>query len=202
MNRGTEVERLSDVEVFDAVKAVSLIILVVYISSTGRLGDLINCSVQRMVTKHLWLRHLIFIISIFLVRALPIFEDASSKTSLAEIWVFTLVVYVAFIMATKSKWYFVLPALALILIAEHVRDRDESFLSMRDTPGRFMIISAAIILVLGFLHYLVSKMRGKGRQFSLYHFWFGTDAGCRRAGRGHDDMLANAAPRSSDMREE
>jgi hypothetical protein len=171
-------ERIIDAPNIDGVKALAMIILVIYVSGSGQLGKLINCSIQRIIQRHTWSRHLLLILSIFLVRGLPIFESSTRDTSLAEVWLFTLVVYAAFIIATKSKWFFVLPALALLFLSENVRDRDEAFVSSVDKISHIMLIVACVLMLVGFVHYLIVKMRTKGRRFSLYAFWFGTDAAC------------------------
>lgn len=167
---------LAGFKVFDALKVVAVIMVIVYISSTGRVGDLINCSVRSMIEKHLWLRHVIFIISIFLVRSLVIFKKQYPDSSLKRIWIFTLSVYVLFILATKSKWYFVVAALTLLFLSENLKIADAA--NEYSSLNSVMFYTAIGLIIVGFVHYLVLQKRERGKKFSLYAFWFGTLDGC------------------------
>lgn len=163
-------------KVFEALKVVAVIMVIVYISSTGKVGELINCSVRSMIERHLWLRHVVFIISIFLIRSLVIFEKQYPDSSLSRIWVFTFSVYALFILATKSKWYFVVAALALLFLSENLKIYDDA--NEYSSLNSAMFYTAIGLIVVGFVHYLWLQKRQRGKSFSLYAFWFGTLDGC------------------------
>jgi len=163
-------------KVFDALKVVAVVMLIVYISSTGKVGELINCSVRNFVEKHLWLRHVIFILSIFLIRSLSIFEKEYPDSSLSRIWVFTFSVYLLFILATKSKWFFAVPAIILLFVAENIKVSDKK--GKYTTLNSVLFYSAVGIVLVGFVHYLILQKRKRGKVFNLYNFWFGSEEGC------------------------
>lgn len=163
-------------KVFDALKVVAVVVVIVYISSTGKVGELINCSVRSMVERHLWLRHVVFIISIFLIRSLAIFEKQYPDSSLSRIWVFTFSVYALFILATKTKWPFVVAALTLLFISENLNIYDDA--NEYSSFNSAMFYTAIGLIVVGFVHYLWLQKRERGKKFSLYAFWFGTANGC------------------------
>ncbi len=163
-------------KVFDALKVVAVVMLIVYISSTGKVGELINCSVRNFVEKHLWLRHVIFILSIFLIRSLSIFEKEYPDSSLSRIWVFTFSVYLLFILATKSKWFFAVPAILILFVAENIKVSDKK--GKYTTLNSVLFYSAVGIVLVGFVHYLILQKRKRGKMFNLYNFWFGSEEGC------------------------
>jgi hypothetical protein len=163
-------------QVFDALKVVAVVMVIVYISSTGKVSELINCSVRNLIERHLWLRHIVFIVSIFLIRSLVIFEKQFPESSLSRIWVFTFSVYALFILATKSKWYFVLTAVTLLFLGENLKIFDDN--NRYTTLNSVLFYSAITIVVVGFLHYLYLQKRQRGKKFSFYTFWFGSATGC------------------------
>ena len=163
-------------KVFDALKVVAVVMIIVYISSTGKVSELINCSVRNLIERHLWLRHVVFIISIFLIRSLVIFEKQYPDSSLSRIWVFTFSVYFLFILATKSKWYFVVPAIALLFLSENLKIYDDldEYAMLRSG----MFYAAMGLVLVGFFHYFAFQKQKRGKTFRLYNFWFGTKEGC------------------------
>lgn len=79
----------------------------------GYLTALLNCDLQRWLTKHPYFIHAFAIVAFFFLFTLL---DSNNKTKIHIVWFKTVMIYVLFLMMTKSKWYFVIPVLALLLI--------------------------------------------------------------------------------------
>jgi len=176
ISKDDDAKALSGDKVFDALKVVAVVMLIVYISSSGKVGELINCSVRNLVERHLWLRHVVFIMSIFLIRSLSIFEKQYPESSLTRIWIFTFSVYALFILATKSKWFFAMPAIIILFVAENIKVFDKK--DKYQTLASALFYFAVGIVVVGFIHYMILQKRKRGKMFNLYNFWFGSAAGC------------------------
>jgi hypothetical protein len=85
----------------------------------GFLGTLINCDLQRMLRSSDLVRHLIAIVAFFFL--FTVLDSNSKKVGLLFTWLKTLVMYVVFMLAIKSKWYFAVPVLLLLLVDQSIK---------------------------------------------------------------------------------
>lgn len=152
------------------------------------LSTMINCDLQRFMQQSQLARHLVALVAFFFLFTLI---DVNNKASVAATWLKTIGVYLIFVLATKSKWYFAVPVLALLLIDQSVK-KHKSYLESRgsnnDSDPRSdhldqasKIINYAIIglIVLGCLDYMRLQMAEYGSRFSFGSFFLGT-ARCKQ----------------------
>ena len=81
----------------------------------GLLSTLLSCDMKRLINNNMYFRHLIGLISFFLLFTITD-KDNKNELNIKTIWINTIFVYGLFIMMTKSKWYFSIPALILIVV--------------------------------------------------------------------------------------
>jgi hypothetical protein len=84
----------------------------------GYLSSMISCDLQKLMTENNIIRHIIGIIAFFFLFTLV---DSNNKLHIGYVWLKTFIVYFLFILMTKSKWYFSLPVLLLIIIDQSIK---------------------------------------------------------------------------------
>ncbi len=144
----------------------------------GFLSHLINCDLQRfLLTNPFWI-HFFGIVAFFFLFALV---DNNTK-SISIIWFKTIVVYLLFILMTKSRWYFAVPIIILLVITQSMKkeleirkknneDIKEFERTQEVTTGIIQIVIICLIFV-GTSHYLSIQYKEHGRNFSLFKFFF------------------------------
>lgn len=140
----------------------------------GYLATMMNCDLQRFIKTHVFFRHIIAIVAFFFLFTLV---DNDNKSHIGIIWCKTLFVYALYIMAIKSKWYFAFPVLGLLMIDQTIK-MHVKYLDKKEKMGKYIdyykyirdnINNAIIvIIVIGFLHYVLRKHSQYGSKFSFY----------------------------------
>jgi len=146
----------------------------------GYLAGLLNCDLQRFLAQHPLVIHLFGIVSFFFLFTII---DTNNKTNIALVWLKTLFIYVLFVLMTKSKWYFVIPVLALLLVDQtfkkHVaiqkeRNKDITQLQTKqEYLTKILNIFVISIIIFGTLHYMLLQKIEYKKNFSFYKFFFG-----------------------------
>lgn len=157
----------------------------------GYLSAMINCDLQRYLLNHPIAIHLFAIIAFFFLFAVI---DSNNKHSIGVIWIKTVIIYILFVLMTKSKWYFVIPVLVMLLVDQSLkRDLafykarlDEAKESEKEVKGKdyeerevfqqklSVILNIAILvtILIGTIHYMYLQWIEYGSEFSLYQFFF------------------------------
>jgi len=144
----------------------------------GYLSTMVSCDFQRWMKDNVLVRHFIGIISFFFLFTII---DTSNKTDISIIWLKTIIVYVVFLFMVKSKWYFSVPVLLLLVIDQslkshylYVQNNDKNntslpiFASWRDKIS-YLIYA---IIAIGFIAYAVRQYTEFGNEFSLMKLLF------------------------------
>jgi hypothetical protein len=151
----------------------------------GLIGGMVNCDLQRLLASSDAVRHVTLLVAFFFLFTLI---DGGNNAPLWVVFVKTLVVYVLFVFATKSKAYFVIPTLLLLMASVVVekqratwsQDKDKETQAQALAVTNFVInIVIAVVIVTGMLHYLYLQRLQHGPNFSLTKFIFSANAsGC------------------------
>lgn len=146
----------------------------------GYLSALLNCDLQRFIYQHPIVVHCFGIVAFFFLFTLL---DTNNKTTITSIWVKTLFIYILFVLMTKSKWYFVIPVLAALLVDQTLKKAvaikaatGEDVTRLQEQQRRYsQYINAAIIIVIlvGTAHYALLQLEEYGDRFSWYTFFMG-----------------------------
>ena len=140
------------------------------------------------MNSHIMVRHIIGITTFFFLFTLI---DTENKSNILSIWVKTIVVYILFVLSTKSKWYFVLPVLALLLVdqtikkhvaieTEQKRMTPEQELKFKDA-SRFINVFVTACILTGVVHYAFLQKAEYGPKFSWGTFFLGKKGRCKDA---------------------
>lgn len=146
----------------------------------GFVSTIINCDLQRFMKKYPFFMHLFALTAfIFLFTLL----DSNNKTSISLILIKTFFIYILFVLMTKSKWYFVLPVLALLLIDQLMKKKvaideaagrkSEDYVKIQETTSKIINIVILVTIITGTIHYVFLQRREYGKNFSWFNFFFG-----------------------------
>ena len=83
----------------------------------GVLEDSMSCDFQKII-KNDYFKHIAGLMIIFFLFAVMGNKD---NQHILTIWVKSIVIYFIFIITVKSKWYFVLPVIVLLLIDQSIK---------------------------------------------------------------------------------
>lgn len=145
----------------------------------GLLSTMVNCDIQRFILYNPIGLHIFAIIAFLFLFTLI---DQNNKTSVFIIVIKTFLIYVLFLLITKSKWYFILPILILLLIdqllkkqlaIEKEKQKDTETLEMFQQAYTNVIIYLIMgMAVIGALHYAYLQKQEYQNEFSWFKFFF------------------------------
>lgn len=154
----------------------------------GFLSHMINCDLQRLLESSALVRHLTGLLAFFFL--FTFIDSKSNQTQTSVLVLKTVLVYILFIFTTKSKWYFVVPVLALLFLDQILKKHYE-FNQSSDTENAaeltkqhsqmnnaINILVVSIILV-GMIHYMYLQKVEYKDKFSLYTFFVETNKNCK-----------------------
>lgn len=160
------------------------VLMIMYFSILlGYLASYINCDLQRMMSKNPFAIHLLgFMGMVF------IYITSNSQLSTQEVLIRSLGMYLMFVLTTKSKWYFGLSVLALLLIygvvrRHYLRENDEEYLDQLPVHQERILslirLLIGVLMVIGLVHYVVLQSQEYKDKFSWTKFLIGTGS-CKK----------------------
>lgn len=172
---------------FDTTNALSGIYLWIIF---GYLSTTLNCDLQRFLLKNPIFTHLMGWTAFFFLFTLL---DTNNKTSFSIILIKTIFVYIMFVLMTKSKWYFVVPVLGILLIDQTIKKRvailsQNEGISKNDLDAtrerqalvsHWLNIAIIALIVLGTTHYMYIQYIEYGDKFSIYEFFVAVNRKCK-----------------------
>ena len=147
----------------------------------GYLVALLNCDLQRYMNSHPLVIHLVGLVAFFFLFAIL---DSNNSVAIGWVWLKTFFIYFLFVLMTKSKWYFVVPVLMLLLadqsLKKHVAfKKAEGKDDVTELEERSKIASRVINYVIlctifvGAAQYMYLQKKEYKQDFSIYKFFFG-----------------------------
>lgn len=141
------------------------------------LSIMVNCDVQRFIRSNPLFFHLIGLLAFFFLFTLL---DSNNTSSIGIIWIKTVFIYLLFLCLIKSKWYFIIPVLGLLLIDQTIK-KDISFklnkdptrdLSQQKKISKYINIVLITLIIIGTIHYMILQKIEYKDKFSLFKFFF------------------------------
>jgi len=161
--------------IFETTTAITAIYLWIIFNF---LGTMLNCDLQRAM-KNPVLHHIMGLIVFFFLFTIA---DQENNTHVAVIFIKTMFVYVLFVLATKSKWYFVVMSL-LLLFVDQVLKKQVAYLEANKKPydanayarvRKALTFAVIAFIVIGCIHYFVKQKMDHGSKFRFITFLTGT----------------------------
>ena len=144
----------------------------------GFLSTMINCDMQRFMMDNQIFRHLCGILAFFLLFTII---NKDSRISVTTMWQKTIYLYILFLMMIKSKWYYSIPVLTLLIIDQSIKAHIQYltninpsdtninyYIKLRDALYKVIIT----LIIVGFVHYAYRQHAEFGPDFSWYKLIF------------------------------
>jgi len=150
----------------------------------GFLSTMVNCDIQKLMRDSLIMRHTVGFFSFFLLFTLGEANNAKSNAvapsaataHILYIFLKTLAVYGLFLIMIKSKWYFSLPVLGLLIIDQSIKAYRNYLVKLEnhiadveawDSVRSGINIALLVAIGAGFAHYAYRQKKEFGKKFSL-----------------------------------
>jgi hypothetical protein len=147
----------------------------------GFFSSLLGCDLQRTVTQNMYVKHLVALVTFFFLMTVI---DSNNKEGIAKTWLKTIIVYLLFLMSTKSKLLASVTVLLVLVIDQTIKihmqyllqhNKNED-LSIYQKVRDFLYLFLIIVIVVGYIHYFIRARREFGQMFEYKKFIFGTNA--------------------------
>lgn len=143
------------------------------------LNTLLNCDLQRLLHENVYIKHIFGLVAFYFLFTIL---DPSNNMGVGFTFLKTLVVYILFMMVTKSKWYFSLPVVGLLLIDQilknhiaYVKKDNPTIDVSKYEKARFALeITMISLIFIGYIHYFIIQKIDHKTNFSWLKFVFGT----------------------------
>jgi len=140
---------------------------------------LLNCDLQRALKNNIIVKHITGIIAFFFLFNII---DPNNKSHVITTFIKTLIVYVMFLMATKSKWPFIVVVLSLLFIDQVIRNHmtylrnniPDDNLEKYEKIRTYLKWSILIVILIGFINYMIRQKLDYSDKFSYLTFLLGT----------------------------
>jgi hypothetical protein len=159
--------------IFDTSTALSGLYLWLLFGYSSRL---LSCDIQKLMTGNVIFHHILCLVSFFLL--FTIMDNNSRNYSLLLLWKKTFFVYFIFILMIKSKIYFTLPVLLLLVIDQHlkifinkIKSNNEKTIYYTNIRNNINNLTIGIIIA-GFIHYVYRQYNEFGDKFSMSKLLF------------------------------
>jgi hypothetical protein len=128
----------------------------------GLLGGIVGCDIQKLLSTNLLVRHTAGVLIFFFLFAIVGNNDSQH---ILYIWIKTIILYILFILLSKSKWYFSFVVILLLLLDQSIAIQNKYKLNINkkiDETNTNLIrkiirYSIFIIIIIGFLSYLIRQ---------------------------------------------
>ena len=84
----------------------------------GFMSTIVSCDIKRLMTHNMVFRHTVGIISFFLLFTVI---ERHNDMDIFNVWIKTVYIYFIFLLMTKSKWYFSIPVLFLLVADQSLK---------------------------------------------------------------------------------
>lgn len=149
----------------------------------GFFTSLLGCDLQRIMTKNIFVKHLMALVTFFFLMSVV---DTDNNISVAMTWLKTVVVYILFMISIKSK--IISSAIFLgLLLADQTLKVEISYLQNNNPSANakkialykairyYLLFALIIVAVIGFLFYFLKQYSDHYDEFSFIVFFFGNN---------------------------
>ena len=146
----------------------------------GYLAALLNCDLQRFMQNHPIVVHLFGLTAFFFLFTLL---DNGNKQNIGVLWIKTFFIYLLFVLMTKSKWYFVVPVLMLLLVDQSIKKQIAimeadgkdmtSWRNFQKKTTKILNVIIIVLVIIGTIHYGILQKIEYGSEFSMRQLLFG-----------------------------
>lgn len=143
----------------------------------GFLSSMVSCDMQRLMNNNIVFRHTVGITAFLLLFTTL---DSDNKDNVFQTWKKTIMVYFVFLLLTKSKWYFAVPTLFLIVLDQSINiqikylinnNRESESNKLKEMRKKLFVV-LIVTIIAGFVQYGFRQYNEFGKDFNLLTFIF------------------------------
>lgn len=141
------------------------------------MSAILNCDLQRLMKSSTIFVHISIFIAILFLFDMTANKD-KNDVNVIDTFIRASILYILLLAITHCKWYFVLPAMILLLIDQLI-EREYTSRKMDPTSTKtiniihnVLIGTTTLVLIVGSLHYSYLQKIEYGDEFSWMKFWF------------------------------
>lgn len=147
----------------------------------GFLATQLNCDLQRLMQQVPVVRHLVSLLAFFFLFTLI---DSNNRSNLLTTWVKTVLVYILFVLTTKSKWFFAVPVLVLLLVDQSLKKYAQGVKEperQRELQQASKVLNAVVFvtIIAGTFDYMLRQKKEYKGRFSYTTFFLGSNRACK-----------------------
>lgn len=147
------------------------------------LSSVLNCDLQRMFRENALLRHLLGLIAFYFL--FTVIDPNNNAHVLIVFWK-TIVVYILFLLATRSRWYFATATLLLLLIDQVIKNHiaylekqnQMTYVEPWKRVRPILLWLIVSVILVGSVDYMLKQRRDRRNAFRWSTFFLGTNK-CR-----------------------
>lgn len=166
-------------ESFDTTSSLAALYLWIMFSA---MFVLLNCDLQKALENNMFVKHATGILAFFFLFNVI---DPNNKSHVVTTVAKTIVVYLLFIMATKSKWPYIFVSLMLLFADQIIRNhiayiantKTDADVSGYEKAREYLRYAIYGTIIAGYVHYYIRQSAEYGKLFSYPKFMFGV--GCK-----------------------
>lgn len=153
-------------------------LIALYLSLVMGFKALFNCDIQRLLQHNVYANHLItFCCFLFLISLID-----NTHSSLSDIWLKSIFIYILFMLFIKSKIETVIIVFILLIIDQSIKtiinnkiykNPDEDVSSL-NTARQYIMYAIIATILIGCLMYYFRQKEDHPKDFSILTFFFGT----------------------------
>ena len=156
-----------------------------FIISGNYLGELLSCKMTEVLTNNMNFKHLVGFISLFLTLSLTV----DTTTSLLNLFILSIILYIWFILTTKTTKFITMILISLLVIAfiihiykERVeyniqknikKQHNKNILKQINQFDTIIIIIFILLTIIGVIIYIGEKKLDFPKQFNWIEFFIG-----------------------------
>lgn len=161
------------------------IFLFVFIISGNYLGELLGCRLIELLNTSILTKHLLGFLTLYITLAISV--DLNS--SLFELFYKSIIIYIIFILSSRTTKYINFLILILLIISfivqlykDRLNKKKEEKIITKEEKNHFtyityynytVIVLLVILITIGLLIYIGEQKRSYNEQFNLYTFFVG-----------------------------
>lgn len=141
----------------------------------GRLNP--NCDLDKLLTNNIYFRHIIGYMSVLLLFIM--YDDKVFELSTIKLFQESILIYILFILATKSKLIFIIVLFINLLLDQYIKFKlnktnNDNEKQKLELIRKYSIYSSIGIIIIGFIFYFLKQKNDYGDDFNLYTFLLST----------------------------
>lgn len=142
------------------------------------IGELFGCKLRQLLSENMLAKHFIGYLTLLFFAVLTNTDDNTTTQDVIIASIISFILYVWFVLTTKTHLYVMLTIIALFFIMYVVsiakkNELNNETLDKYDLLNYIILFITIIITILGVYNYMKLKIKERGKLFNYYTFFIG-----------------------------